>query len=140
MMGMWFILLVPFFNVMVELGNQNTSDDEEELEVGSGTYRGEEEEMEGDDDHETDSDDGQKHKETSTPLWNVTKLGGGNGGGTTKFICSHCNNTGSYTRARKHLYWIMPSNESNTIGVETCDQVPMKDKNIYKKEEEAAQN
>jgi hypothetical protein len=40
-MSMWFTLLVPFFIMMVVFGHQNTSDDEEELEVGN-TYHGEE--------------------------------------------------------------------------------------------------
>jgi hypothetical protein len=48
--------------------------------------------VEGYDDHETDSDDGNKHKESSTPLWKyVTKLGGWKAGGTEKFICSQNN-------------------------------------------------
>jgi hypothetical protein len=76
-MSMWYILLVPFFIMMVVLGCQNTNDDEEELEVCS-TYHGKEEEIEGDDDNENDSDDGQEPKESSTPLWKyVTKIGGG---------------------------------------------------------------
>ena len=36
----------------------------------------------------------------TTPLWKyVARLGGGRGGGTTKFTCLHCNKTytGSYT-------------------------------------------
>jgi len=48
----------------------------------------------------------QKSKDKHTPLWKyVTKLTGGKGGGTGKFICHHCNTeyTGSYTRVRKHL-------------------------------------
>jgi len=86
-MSMWYILLVPFFIMMVELGRRrNTSDNEEEIEVDN-TYHGEEEEMEGDDDNENDSDDGQKPKESSRSLWNyVTKFRGGKGDGTTKFI------------------------------------------------------
>jgi hypothetical protein len=84
-MSMWYILLVPFFILMVELGgHQNTNDDEEVLELGS-TYHGEEEEMEGDDDDENNSVDGQKPKEISTPQWKyVTNTRGGKGGGTTK--------------------------------------------------------
>lgn len=105
-MSMWYILLVPFFIMMVVLGGcQNTSDNEEEIEANS-TYHGEEKEMEGDDDNENDNDNGQKPKEISTPLWKyVTRLGGGKGGGTTKFIFSHSHKTytGSYTRVRKHL-------------------------------------
>jgi transposase-like protein len=63
----------------------------------------------------------------------VTRLGGGKGGGTTKFICPHCHKTytSSYTFVRKHLYGIMPWDEGKTIGVKTCQHV---------KEEEVAQN
>jgi hypothetical protein len=64
--------------------------------------------MEGDEDNENDSDDHdrQKDKDMYTPLWKyVTKLSGGKGGGIGKFICHHCHkdDTGSYTRVRKHL-------------------------------------
>jgi hypothetical protein len=82
MMGMWFILLVQFLVMMVVLGIRNIGDEEEELEIGNGTYYEEEEEMDEDDDFETDSD----------------------------------------------------------VGVKTCDQVLMKDRNRYGKEEEATQN
>jgi hypothetical protein len=91
--------------MMVELGCQNTSDGEEELEVGS-TYHGKEEDMEGDDDNENDGGDRHKPKESSTPLWKfVTKLGEWKGVGTIKFICRHChkNYIGSYTCVRKSL-------------------------------------
>lgn len=44
MMGIWFILLVPFFIMMMVLGNWWS--EEEDEEVGSGTYRGEEGEEE----------------------------------------------------------------------------------------------
>jgi hypothetical protein len=71
------------------------------------TYQGNKEGMEGDEDNENDSDDHelQKSKEKYTPLWKyVTRLGGGKGGGTTKFTCHHCHTkyTCSYTRVRKH--------------------------------------
>jgi hypothetical protein len=70
MLDMWFILLVPFLIMMAALGNWNTND-EEELEVGSGTYHGEDEEMEGDDDQEIDSEDGDKLKEFNTLVGNT---------------------------------------------------------------------
>ena len=96
--------------MMVMLGGrQNTNDDEEELEVDS-TYHGEEEEMEGDDAKENDSDDPQKPKEILKPLWKyATRLGGGKGGGTTKFTCHHYHKTytGSYTHVRKHVCGLM---------------------------------
>ena len=70
---------------MMVLGNRRRNEEEDE-EVGSGTYLEEEEE---DDEHEG----GEKEtKEDQTPLWKyVTKLGGGIGDGTTKFVCPHCN-------------------------------------------------
>ena len=73
MMGMWFILLVLFLNMMAVLGNRRTNDEEDE-EVGSGTYHGDDE-VERDDDNENDSDDGHgiKPKESSTPLWKYVK-------------------------------------------------------------------
>ena len=80
---------------MMVLGNQRRNEEDDE-EVGSGTYRGEEEEEEKDE-HEGG---GKKTKGDQTPLWKyVTRLGGGIGGGTTKFVCPHCNTTytGSYT-------------------------------------------
>ena len=91
-MTMWYILLVPFFIMMVVLGargRQNTHDSDDEIEVND-TYHGEEEEMEGDDENENDSDDAQKPKDILTPLWKYeTRLGRGKGGGTENFTCHH---------------------------------------------------
>jgi hypothetical protein len=66
----------------------------------------------------------------------VTKLGGGKGGGTTKFICSHCHKTYtvSCTHVRKHLCGIIPWDEGKTLGGKTCEYVPIKDRNKHKKE------
>ena len=80
-----------------------------------------------------ESDEGPK-KDT-TPLWKyVTRLGGGRGGGTTKFTCLHCNKTytGTYTRVRKHLCGIMPCNQGKATGVKTCDKVSAKERNKYR--------
>jgi hypothetical protein len=78
MFSMWYILMAPFFIMMVVLGVRgcrNTHDGEVEVD---NTYYGEEEEMERDDEKENDSDDAQKPEEISTPLWKyVTRLGGG---------------------------------------------------------------
>jgi len=52
----------------VVFGRRNTSDDEEELEVG---YHGEEEEMEGDDDNENDNDDGRNTRRAQHPCRSV---------------------------------------------------------------------
>jgi hypothetical protein len=111
LMSMWCAILVPFFIIMMVVGGSRrprpTHDSDEEIEVDS-TYQGEEEGMEGDGDNENDNDgqDPQKSKDRYTPLWKyVTKLSGGKGGGTRKFICHHCHKdyTGSYTRVRKNL-------------------------------------
>ena len=138
-MGIWVILLVPFFILMRVLGKRRRNEEEDE-EVGSGTYHGgeeeEEEEEEDDDEHEGG---GNKTKEGQTPLWKyVTRLGGGRGGGTTKFVCPHCNKTytSSYTHVRKDLRGVMPWDENKTIGVKTYGQVPPKDGSKYKREEE----
>ena len=116
------------------LGNRRRNEGEDE-EVGSGTYLGEEEEEEeeeeNDDEHEGG---GKKTKEDQTPLWKyVTRLGGGIGGGTTKFVCPHCNTTytGSYTCVRKHLCGKMPWDENKTMGVKTCGKVPTKERANY---------
>jgi hypothetical protein len=108
-MSMWYVILVPFFILMVVVGSsrRNNHDSDKKIEVNN-TYRGDKEGMEGDEDDENDSDDHdpQKSKEKYTLLWKyVTRLGGGEGGGTTKFICHHCHieYIGSYTCVRKHL-------------------------------------
>ena len=93
--------------------------DEEDEEVGSGTYHGEEgEEEEEEDENDSDGGDGKKTKDNQTPLWKyVRKLVGGREGGTTKFTCPHCGvtYTGSYTCVRKHLCGVMPWDENKTI-------------------------
>ena len=83
---------------MVVVGNRRRNEEEDE-EVGSGTYHGEEEEEE-----EEERESRKKTKEDPTPLWKyVTRQVGTRGGGTTKFVCPHCNKTctGSYTRVMK---------------------------------------
>ena len=87
---------------MVVVGSRFGGGNDEDEEIGSGTYHGEEEEGE-EEEEEIESDEGPK-KDT-TPLWKyVTRLGGGRGGGTTKFTCLHSSKTytGSYTHVRKH--------------------------------------
>jgi hypothetical protein len=143
--GYRYVILVPFFIMMVVLGDkgrQNTRDSDEEIEVDN-TYHGEEDEIEGDDKNENDSDDTQKRKEILTSLWKyVTRLGGGKRGGTTKPTCHHCHKTytGSSTRVRKHLCGLMHWDEGKTIGVKTCVEVTPKDRLKYQSEEEEAQN
>ena len=89
--------------------------------------------MERDDDNEADSDQGQKHKDI-TPLWKyVTRLVGGKGGGTTKFICPHCTKTytSSYSNVIKHLFRIMPCDQCKAVGVKTCYKLLGKEKQIH---------
>ena len=65
---MWFILLVPLFIMMVLIGNQRRNDEEDE-EVGSGTYQGEVGEDEEDEENDSGDGDGKKTKDNQTPLW-----------------------------------------------------------------------
>ena len=97
---------------MVVVGSRFGGGNDEDEEIGSRTYHGEEEE------EEIESDEGPK-KDT-TPLWKyVTRLGGGRGARTTKFICLHCNKTytSSYTHVRKHLCGIMPCDQGKATGL-----------------------
>ena len=84
-----------------------------------------------------------KNPKTGVPLWTyVTKLSGGKGGGTGKFICHHCHTdyTGSYTRVRKHLCGSMYWDEGKNIGIKACVIIDSKDRLKYQREEEVAQN
>ena len=125
MMGLWFILLVPFVILMVVVGNRRRNEEEDE-EVGSGTYHGEdEEEEEEEEEGEDERESRKKTKEDPTPLWKyVTRQARTRGGGTTKFVCPHCNKTytGSYTRVRRHLCGHMPCDERKTIGAHFRDK------------------
>jgi len=97
-------------------------------------YLGEEE--------ETEHDEAPKTKQNQTPLWKyVSRPEGGKGGGTTKFACPHCNKTytGSYTRARMHLFGKRPWDEDKPIGIKTCVSVSTTDRTKYIREEEEAQ-
>jgi hypothetical protein len=102
-----------------------------------------EEEIEGDEGSDNaDNENGNKPKESSTPLWKYeTRYKGGKGGGTTKFSCPRCKRTyiGSYTHVRKHLHGIIPSDEkkSKAIGVKTCNKVLTKNKENKSEEGEA---
>ena len=44
MMGMWFLFLVPFLLMMMVVGSRFGGVNDEDEEIGSGTYHGEEEE------------------------------------------------------------------------------------------------
>ena len=142
LMSMWCAILVPFFIIMMVVGSsrQNTHDNDEEIEVDN-TSQGEEEGMEGDEDN--DGQDPQKSKDRYTPLWKyVTKLSGGKGGGTGKFICHHCHKdyTSSYTHVRKHLCGSMYWDEGKNIGIKSCESIDSKNRLKYQREKEVAQN
>ena len=97
MMGIRFILLVPFVILMMVIGNRRRNEENDE-EVGSGTYRGEEEVEE--EVEEQEEENQKKTKEDASPLWKyVTKQRGTKGGGTAKFVFPHCKKIyiGSYT-------------------------------------------
>lgn len=83
------------------------------------------------------NDDGQKHKGNSTPLWRyMENLGGGKGGGNTKFACPHCHKTYvcSSTCVKKHIYGILQWDEGTNIRIKIYYEVLMKYNNRYKKE------
>ena len=69
MMGLWFILLVPFIILMVVVGNRRRKEEEDE-EVGSGTYHGEEEEEE---EGEEERESQRKPKRTPHPCGNMSQ-------------------------------------------------------------------
>lgn len=81
-----------------------------------------------------------------TPLWNyVTKLEGGKGGGSYKFLCPHgCHGgkpfSGSYTRVRRHLCGVMDSDDKKgVVGIQICPNISSEHKRKYIQIEEAAQ-
>ena len=101
-------MLVPFFVIMVlESRRKRPIREEEDEEVG---YSGFDENLEEEEYAEEEGESGEheaietatKQDQSQTPLWKyVQRQKGGKGGGTTKFLCPHCNKgyTGSYTRA-----------------------------------------
>jgi len=83
---------------------------------------------------------------TSTPLWNyVTKLDGGKGGGSYKFVCPHgCHGgkpyCGSYTRLRRHLCGVLDSDEKKgSVGVQICPNISTEQRRKYIQIEMASQ-
>ena len=102
-----------------ELG-PNSSDPMYDEEEG---FEEEGDELEGD----TEAQDG---KGTSNPLWNyVTKLEGGKGGGSYKFLCPHsCHGgkpfSGSYTHVRRHLCGVMDNDDKKgVVGIQICPNI-----------------
>ena len=148
-MAIWleiFLMLVPFFVIMVleNARRKRQIRDEEDDEEG---YGGSEENPEEEDYAEEEVGSGEPEnidsptKQGQTPLWKyVQRMEGGKGGGTTKFICPHCNKQyhGSYTRARKHLCGKMPGDGDKNIGIKICTNVLATQREKYRKEEEAS--
>ena len=115
-----------------------TGPDETEVHTGDQTVK---EIVEPEEDTET-----QDGKATSTPLWNyVTKLDGGKGGGSYKFVCPHgCHGgkpyCGSYTRLRRHLCGVLDSDEKKgSVGVQVCPNISTEQRRKYIQIEMAAQ-
>jgi hypothetical protein len=93
------------------------------------------------DDNEVDSG-----RASLTPLWRyVTKLEEGRGGGTTKFLCTHCCHPGkpykgSYTRVRRHLCGVLDSDDNRgSIGIAFFPNITQEERENYIKIEEVAQ-
>ena len=141
-----FFMSVPFFVIMVlESRRKRPIPEQEDEEVG---YSGYDENPEEEYRLEKEGESGDNEttmtptKIDQTSLWKyVTRLEAGKGGGTTKFICPHCNTqyTGSYTRARRHLCGKRPWDGDKNIGIKTCVSVSATDRAKYIREEENAQ-
>ena len=141
-------MLVPFFVIMVLESARRKRQIREEEDEEEG-YGGSEENPEEEEDYaeeEVGSGDLEniesptKQDQSQTPLWKyVQRQEGGKGGGTTKFICPHCNKQyhGSYTRLRRHLCGIMPGDGTKNFGIKVCTYVPAPLREIYRKEEGA---
>ena len=137
-------MLVPFFVIMVLESARRKRQIREEEDEEEG-YGGSEENLEEEEDYaeeEVGSGDPENidspTKQDQYPLWKyVQKREGGKGGGTTKFICPHCNKQyhGSYTRLRRHLCGIMPGDGTKNLGIKVCTFVPAPQREIYRKEE-----
>ena len=133
--------------MMVRGSRNRRGEHEEEEESGhhmsDPMYDEEEGFEEEEDDENIESQDG---KAALTPLWNyVTKLEGGKGGGSYKFLCSHgCHGgkpySGSYTHVRRHLCGVMGSNEKKgVVGIAIFPKVSMEQRRKYIQIEEVAQ-
>jgi hypothetical protein len=75
----------------------------------------------------------------------VTKHEGGEGGGTTKFLCKHefhqgKHYTSSYTRVRRHLCGVLKSDKNKGgIGISICPKLSKEERQKYIKIEKVAQ-
>lgn len=132
---------------MMAKGNRNRREETQEdsgPNMSDPMYDEEGFEEEGDEPKgDTETQDG---KATLTPLWNnVTKLDGGKGGGSYKFVYPHgCHGRkpycGSYTRVRRHLCGVLDSDEKKgPVGVQICPNISTEERRKYIQIEEAAQ-
>jgi hypothetical protein len=110
----FFLFIIPFLVLMVLSGTRHQREEENEDEGG----------FEDEGEFEEDEEGKEGGKASLTPLWKfVTKLEGGRGGGTIKFLCPRdCHQgkpyTGSYTRVRRHLCGIMESDDNKgSLGI-----------------------
>ena len=67
----------------------------------------------------------------------MTKLEGGKGGGSYKFLCSHgCHGgkpfSSSHTRVRRHLCGVMDSDEKKgAVGIQICPNISAEQRRKY---------
>jgi hypothetical protein len=133
------LVIIPFFILMVLVGTRHQREEED-----SG-HAHDDPQYEDDEGFEEDKEGNEGGKASLTPLWRfVTKLEGGRGGGTTKFICHHdCHQgksyTNSYTHVR-HLYGVMETDDNKgAIGISICPKISKEGRQKYIKIEEVAQ-
>ena len=92
MVFFWLLCIIPLLVLMMAMRNRNRRDETQE-DSGpnmSDPMYDEEEGFEEEGDEPEEDIETQDGKATSTPLWNyVTKLDGGKGGGSYKFVCPH---------------------------------------------------
>jgi len=147
-MFLWVLCIIPLLVLMMVMGSRNRREEHEEEEesghhMSDPMYDEEEGFEEEGDDENNESQDG---KAALTPLWNyVTKLEGGKGGGSYKFLCPHgCHGgkpySGSYTRVRRHLCGVMDSDDrKGVVGIAIFPKVPAEQRRKYIQIEEVSQ-
>ena len=144
----WRPCIIPLLDFMMGSGIRNRREEEQE---DSGPHMSfpmydEEEGFEEEGDELKGNTETLEGKAALTPLWNyVTKLEGGKGGGSYKFLCPHgCHGgkpfSGSYTRVRKHLCGVMDSDEKKgAVGIQICPNISTEQRRKCIQIEEVAQ-
>ena len=122
MVFFWLLCIIPLLVLMMARVRNRGEEEGDELGPNSSDPMYDEEEGFEEEGDELEGDtEGQDEKGPSNPLWNyVTKLDGGKGGGSYKFVCPHgCHGgkpyTGSYTRLRRHLCGVLDSDEKRVL-------------------------